>query len=114
MMKFEPPDGTLAGTQVPASAEDAAVSRLAAATVSMSELRIVDFLPRNCWAKCNHSPAPVSTVSQAPGGSVRFGFPERKIVSCSRALDQPRGPHPAPPVSGKSLTPFACMAHRTG
>src|SRR5215469_6923992 len=40
MAKFEPPDGTLAGTQVPASAEEPAASRLTAATVVIKEFRI--------------------------------------------------------------------------
>ena len=49
MLKVEPPVGTLAGTQVPAAnAEEPAASRLTAATVSKSLLRILDFLPRKC------------------------------------------------------------------
>src|SRR5690348_15417598 len=59
----ELPNGLLIGTQVPAIDEDAAASRLAAATVSNNELRIFGILPRNCWRNAIICPSPC----QRPG-----------------------------------------------
>src|SRR5690242_18159881 len=67
IVKPEPPFGTLAGTQVPATAMDAAVNRPAAATVSIKVFRIL-VSSRGMLAKCNHPLAPESTAGRpAPG-----------------------------------------------